>query len=199
MITLPPDCDIAYHAGFLGEVEAGALFDEILDGYDVTDKTIRMADGSEHVAETATYLFLDAELESFDKIPEVWGGRAPWPESLARIRQRVEALTGVYFHVARCVYYQDGSEGVDFHQDLAAYGDTTEIASLSLGAEREFVLRGVENQAQRYAIRLQPGSLLYMGEGCQTRYEHALPRDYSCREPRLNLTFRKFGWDRNER
>ena len=195
MIALPPDCEIAYHAGFLGETEAAALFDELVGGYDVTNKIIRMADGSEHVAETGAYMFLDAELESFDKIPEVWGGRSPWPESLARIRERIEEMTGIYFQVARCVYYQDGSEGVDFHQDLAAYGDTTQIASLSLGAEREFVLRKIENPAERYAISLQPGSLLYMGKGSQTLYEHALPHDDSCREPRLNLTFRKYGWN----
>ena len=194
MTALPPDCEIAYHAGFLGEIEAAELFDEIVGGYDVTNKTIRMADGTEHVAETASYMFLDAELESFDKIPGVWGGRSQWPDSLARIRQRIEELTGTYFHVARCIYYEDGSEGVDFHQDMPAYGDTSEIASLSLGAQREFVLRKIENPGERYAISLQPGSLLYMGEGSQTLYEHSLPRDDSCREPRLNLTFRKYGW-----
>ena len=195
MKALPPDCEIAYHAEFLGETEARTLFDELVGGYDVTNKIIRMADGSEHVAETGAYMFLDADLESFDKIPEVWGGRSPWPESLARIRERIEEMTGIYFHVARCVYYQDGSEGVDFHQDLAAYGDTTQIASLSLGAEREFVLRKIADPGERYAISLQPGSLLYMGEGSQTLYEHALPHDGSCREARLNLTFRKYGWN----
>lgn len=194
MTTLPSDCEIAYHAGFLGETESSALFDEIVSGYDVTNKTIRMADGLEYVAEAATYMFLDAELASFDKIPEVWGGRSPWTDSLARIRERIEALIGVRFQVARSVYYRDGSEGVDFHQDLAAYGDTSEIASLSLGAEREFVLRRIDNSEARFAINLQPGSLLFMGRGSQSLYEHALPHDDSCCEPRLNLTFRKYGW-----
>jgi hypothetical protein len=34
-----------------------------------------------------------------------------------------------------------------------------------------------------------------MGERFQDRYEHALLADDHCTRPRLNLTFRRFGWD----
>ena len=103
--------------------------------------------------------------------------------------------TGVKFQVARCIYYQDGSEGVDFHQDLPAYGDTDEIVSLSRGAERDSVLRDVADSDDRFSIRLASGSLLFMGEGTQENYEHALPHDENCHQPRLNLTLSKYGWE----
>lgn len=195
MTPLPINCEAFYRADFLGAAEAEALFAEILSGFDVTNKVVSMGDGSEHIAETGTYMFADPELTSFDVIPEVWGARSPWTESLSHVRERIEEETGVRFQVARCVYYQDGSEGMGFHRDLPAYGSTATIASLSLGAEREFVFRSMSDHDERFTIRLSAGSLLFMGEGCQELYEHGVPRNEHCNEARLNLTFRKYGWD----
>ncbi len=193
--ALPLDCDVWYRPGFLDLAEAEALFSEIISGYDVTDRKVRMADGSELVGETGIYLFADSELLSHDVLPAVWGERSPWPDSLAKVRDRIMRETGVRFPVARCVYYRDGTEGMDFHSDLPAYGATDAIASLSLGAERRFVFRQRTHHANTFAMNLSPGSLLFMGAGCQERYEHALPRDPQCRQPRLNLTFRRYGFD----
>ncbi len=194
MKLLPIQCEAYYLADFLRGAEAEALFSEILYGFDVTDKRVRMFDGTEHIAKTGAYLFADPELTSFDSLPEVWGQRSPWTDSLALVRDHITRQTGVRFQVARCVYYKDGSEGVDFHRDLPAYGSTSAIASLSLGAEREFVFRSTSDTAERFSIHLSSGSLLFIGEGCQELYEHALPRDALCGKPRLNLTFRKYGW-----
>lgn len=194
MKRLPVQCAAFYDEKFLSMPEAEALFTEIMAGFDVRDRRVRMLDNSEFIAETGVYMFADAELTSFDALPEVWGGRSPWPDSLARVRDRIEQQTGVNFQVARCVYYKDGSEGMGFHQDLPAYGPTSIIASLSLGAQREFVLRSVSDPAEQFSIDLAPGSLLLIGEGCQERYEHGVKKDAACRSPRLNLTFRKYGW-----
>ena len=195
MNPLPLNCRAFYHADFLSEHEASVLFDEITMGFDVTNRIVKMQDGSEHIAETGSFIFADPELTSFEALPEVGGGRAAWTDSLADIRERIAVATGVKFQVARCIYYQDGSEGVDFHRDLPAYGDTDEMASLSLGAERDFVLRDIADSEGRFSIRLASGSLLFMGEGTQENYEHALPHDENCHQPRLNLTFRKYGWE----
>ncbi|MFL6332039.1 MAG: alpha-ketoglutarate-dependent dioxygenase AlkB [Pyrinomonadaceae bacterium] len=194
MKSLPIQCEAYYRADFLSGAEAEALFSEILSGFDVIDRSVRMFDGTEHINETGAYLFADPELTSFDAFPDVWGQRSPWTDSLALVRDRITEQTGVRFQVARCVYYKDGSEGVDFHRDLPAYGATSAIASLSLGAEREFIFRSTSDAAERFSIHLSSGSLLFIGKGCQELYEHALPRDECCAKPRLNLTFRKYGW-----
>jgi len=194
MQALPINCEAYYCPHFLDPIEAAALFEEIVDGYEVTNKVIKMADGSDHVGETGVYMFADADLTSFDAIPEVWGGRSPWPASLARIRDRIEETTQVRFQVTRCVYYQNGSEGMGFHTDPPAYGPTNSIASISLGAEREFVFRSQSDEDDTFSIVLPSGSLLYMGEHCQERYQHGLPHCDRCAEPRINLTFRKYGW-----
>lgn len=191
---LPLDCEAYYVPGFLNLAEAEALYTEIVTGFDVTNKTTHMADGTTRIAETGMYFFTNPELTSFEALPEVWGERAVWTASLAQVRDRIEVLTGIRFQVARAVYYQDGSEGCGFHRDLPAYGDTSTIASLSLGAERPFAFRRTADPADQWTMRLAPGSLLFMGKGCQEQYEHALPHDPHCTTPRLNLTFRKYGW-----
>ena len=194
MKALPVDCEAFYCADFLGRTEAESLFNEIVSSFDVTNKIVKMADGSERITALGTYLFADAELTSFETLPEVWGGRSAWTESLANVRDRITQKTGIQFQVARCVYYQDGTESMAFHRDLPAYGDTSAIASLSLGAEREFTLRHNSHPAQNLTLSLAPGSLLFMGAGCQEKYEHGLLKDPHCRQERLNLTFRKYGW-----
>jgi len=195
MMTLPLNCEAWYERDFLGLEDAAALFAEITDNYDVTNKVVPMADGTEFVADTGAFLFADAELLSYEKFPAAWGGRAPWPERLASVRERIEEVVGIRFQVARCVYYRDGTEGVDFHVDEPAYGSTEVIASLSLGAEREFGLRSLTDPEDEFRIILGHGSLLYMGKHCQSRYEHALFHSGSCTEPRINLTFRRYGWE----
>lgn len=195
MKPLPIKCEAYYRADFLCGAEAESLFSEIVSGFDVTDRRIRMFDGTEHVGEIGGYIFADPELTSFKALPEVWGQRSPWTDSLARVRDRITEQTGVRFRVARCAYYKDGSAGSDFHSDLPAYGATSAIASLSLGTEREFVFRSTSDTAELFSIRLSPGSLLFIGERCQELYAHALLRDERCGKPRLNLTFRKYGWE----
>jgi alkylated DNA repair dioxygenase AlkB len=195
MKQIPIQCEAYYLADFLSGAEAEALFSEILSGFDVTDRRIRMFDGTELIGEIGGYIFADSELTSFEALPEVWGQRSPWTDSLFLVRDRITEQTGVRFQVARCSYYKDGSAGSDFHSDLPAYGPTSAIASLSLGAEREFVFRSTSDTNVRFSIHLAPGSLLFIGKGCQELYEHALLRDERCSKPRLNLTFRKYGWD----
>jgi alkylated DNA repair dioxygenase AlkB len=191
---LPLDCEAFYDPVFLTSEESKTLFSEITGRYDIFSKTIRMHDGSEFTAETSSYLFADSELTSFDAFAEVWGARSPWPDFLRPVKQRIEETTGHQYQVARCVYYQDGNEGMGFHQDLAAYGPTNAIASLSLGAKRDFVFRSVSDPGHMHRLSLEDGSLLFMGEHCQDRYEHAVPYSPHCLAPRLNITFRKYGF-----
>lgn len=195
MTPLPIDCEAYYVASFLSRAEADALFEEILVGFDVTDGRVRMCDGTEFRNEIGGYIFADPELTSFAALPEVWGGRCAWTDSLIRVRDRITELTGITFQVARCAYYKNGSVGSDFHCDLPAYGSTSAIASLSLGAEREFAFRSNSDVTDYFSLQLSPGSLLFMGKGCQERYQHALLRDKRWKAPRLNLTFRKYGWE----
>jgi alkylated DNA repair dioxygenase AlkB len=63
------------------------------------------------------------------------------------------------------------------------------IASLSLGAERRFVLKHVATKAKlEYAM--PSGSLMVMDGRTQESWQHAVPKQAKVNRPRINLTFR---------
>ena len=151
-----------------------------------------MADGSVRQSGTGSFLFADEHLLGEEYFPKVWGERSVWTENLAEVKGRIEKLTGARYQVARAIYYEDGGDEMAFHSDLPAYGPTDEIASLSLGAERIFQLRKVDDHDDVLSLRLRNGSLLFMGPNCQQQYEHGIPPDPDCTTWRINLTFRMF-------
>ena len=75
--------------------------------------------------------------------------------------------------------------------DERELGPQPTIASLSLGAERRFVLRDRRDTARTERIALPHGSLLLMAGDTQARYRHSLPATARPIGPRINLTFRR--------
>lgn len=69
-------------------------------------------------------------------------------------------------------------------------GRSTPIASVSLGAPRRFLLRGMTKREDNAAITLANGSLTIMENECQHRYVHCIPREQDVADGRINLTFR---------
>ena len=194
MPRLPTDCRVEFHPTFLSPEESAAVYAH-LDGIpELKDRRVRTADGKVHETDLGSYILGDDDVLGFDKLPPVWGGRAPWPACLVDIKPRVEAIAGCTFQVGRCIYYEHGDRGVDYHVDLPAYGDTSTIASLSFGEERVFSLRSLEDPEVVYDLTLPDGSLVILGTGCQDRYQHALLRDPEKRKPRFNITFRMYGF-----
>ncbi len=192
--TLPLACEHAYYPDFLPHGESRVLVAWLREAKLAT-REIRMADGTRFQQSLGVYLFADEDLLDFGSLPEAFGPRAAWPARLRPVKQAVESLTGHPFHVGRLVHYRDGSDEMAYHSDLPAYGDTTWIASLSLGAERSFSIRRKDNEREIHSLVLAEGSLFVMGEGFQELYEHAVPADSACAGDRFNLTFRRFGWE----
>merc|ERR1711874_801431 len=103
--------------------------------------------------------------------------------------------------------YKDGADKMGEHKDDEKELDqTVPIASLTFGAERDFVLRRqdkkgerikkekgvrVKEKRERVKMVLKDGMLLLMCSPTNTFWYHSLPPRKSCTEPRINLTFRK--------
>ena len=66
------------------------------------------------------------------------------------------------------------------------------IASVSLGAVRDFWIRDKESGKLIMTIPLASGSLFLMGKNFQTKLKHGLPKRKKVKHPRINLTFRRF-------
>jgi alkylated DNA repair dioxygenase AlkB len=61
------------------------------------------------------------------------------------------------------------------------------MASLSLGSERLFRLRG-KNGSVAFSERLTHGSLLIMAGDTQKNFQHEVPKEPGVTRPRIDLT-----------
>lgn len=126
------------------------------------------------------YRYTDNKLESHG-----------WTALLLGIKQEVETRTGHGFNSVLLTYYRDGQDHVNWHaDDEPELGAAPVIASLSLGASREFQYRHKQH-AERGSLQLQDGELLVMKPQFQQQWEHRVPVQPDIREPRINLTFRQ--------
>lgn len=191
-VTLDLNCEATYHKSFFTSDEANEIY-VFLSSIKVFTKpqVVELASGELFTLPTGKIIFSSQDLIDENKFPEnIWGKSISWSPIMLKIKDKVEQLTGHEFQVCVCIYYADGTAYVDYHSDKHSYGDTTVIPSLSFGAERLFLLK--ENATQKvHELSMPHGSMIVMGKHCQDRYEHAVPVDPNCAEPRINLTFRK--------
>ena len=116
----------------------------------------------------------------------------PWSPLLLDIKIRVEATAGATFNSVLLNYYRDERDSMGFHSDDEPdLGRQPVIASLSLGAERTFILKHKRaKQLRPVRIRLASGSLLLMRGETQHCWRHGIPKESRPCGPRINLTFR---------
>lgn len=116
-----------------------------------------------------------------------------WPPELKQMRDRLHRDWGLRFNAVLCNAYRDGQDRMGWHSDNEAeLGDDPTLASISLGAARRFSWREIQTSGfgPSRPMQLPGGSLLWMGRGLQTKWQHGLPQQKSCRQLRVNLTFR---------
>lgn len=118
---------------------------------------------------------------------------APWHEAVMRIKERVEKLTCREFNSVLLNLYRNGQDSVSWHaDDEQELGPRPGIASVSLGAERQFQLKPKSGDSRcKHQILLPAGSLLFMEEGLQDRWLHQIPKVKGLTLARINLTFRR--------
>jgi alkylated DNA repair dioxygenase AlkB len=114
-----------------------------------------------------------------------------WIPEVAALRRDIQRVTGKQFNSVLMNLYRDGGDSVALHSDAEPeYGSNPVIASVSLGAARLFRLKEIKGDG-RWEIILPHGSLLVMAGETQHNWRHEVPKDASCDEPRINLTFRR--------
>lgn len=102
----------------------------------------------------------------------------------------IEQELGFYPNNCLLNYYQDGSSSMGFHSDSSEeLSDGTGVAIVSLGSVRNIVYRSKANSIE-FSYPLPNGSLLYMSQGMQEHWLHAIPKVENAGE-RISLTFRK--------
>lgn len=114
----------------------------------------------------------------------------PWLPGLLELKRLVEDRCASRFNSCLANLYHDGGEGMGWHSDdeKSIVRDSA-IASLSLGAEREFRLKH-KTTGRQVSIMLESGSLLVMRGSTQRHWLHSVPKRRKITTPRVNLTFR---------
>lgn len=114
-----------------------------------------------------------------------------WTKDLLKLKNLVELKLDISFNSCLLNLYHDGNEGVGWHSDdEKSLNKEAEIASLSFGAERNFVFKH-KKTGDKVSILLQSGGLLVMKGKTQINWLHTIPKSKKIKSPRINLTFRK--------
>lgn len=124
----------------------------------------------------------------------------PWNDKLAELRDLICKVSGVEYNSVLLNLYRDGKDSVGSHaDDERELGTNANIASVSLGATRKFILSQYKRSNKKIVdefgyeeYELVNGSLLIMSGTTQHYWKHSIPKDSSVTESRINLTFRKF-------
>ncbi|XP_022110522.1 DNA oxidative demethylase ALKBH2-like [Acanthaster planci] len=122
----------------------------------------------------------------------------PWTPLLQRIRDRIEEVTGQRFNFVLINRYKDGTDYMGEHRDdEKELVQTSPIASLSLGQQRDFVFRHGDSRGKNAKRNLPPirlelenGSLLVMNYPTNVYWYHSLPVRKKVVGIRINMTFR---------
>ena len=115
-----------------------------------------------------------------------------WDKDLFQIKQRIQNITYQKFNSVLLNEYPDGDVGMGWHSDdEKALGINPIIASVSLGAERDFLFRNKKDKSkEKVKVLLKHGSLLLMMGSTQHHWHHSLPIRRKVKDRRINLTFR---------
>ncbi|KAK2984234.1 hypothetical protein RJ640_010193 [Escallonia rubra] len=139
-----------------------------------------------------------------------WDDYPPLKDILDAVHK---ALPGSSFNSLLLNRYKGGNDCVGWHSDdEKLYGPTPEIASVSFGCDREFLLKkkpskkfqGKNREGERpskrpkmiehpdqHSFMLKHGSLLLMRGYTQRDWFHSVPKRAKAEAVRINLTFRR--------
>ncbi|WWC61679.1 uncharacterized protein I303_104264 [Kwoniella dejecticola CBS 10117] len=198
--------DVFYQPDFIRQEEAQKWYDDLL-GLDTYQPMLKMYGRefpqSRHIAAYSTTP--NATLSySGSKINMMY----PFPPVLEKIRERLEHDLGVKFNHCMLNKYEDGSVYIGKHSDNL---NNLVIASVSLGAERKFIMsprlpgksgknaggqltkEDEQNLKGRKNVSwtLGNGSLVVMQGRTQEFWKHEIPKEPSIKQGRISLTFRQ--------
>ena len=174
---------------FLSPEVADSLLRELITDIPWQQDRIRLY-GREHPIPRMHQWHADAGVEYS------WSGLTmqprDWLPQLATLRDRLTDECDIRFNSVLANLYRDGNDSMGWHaDDESELGSAPVIASISLGAARDFQLRRKDGRGETLTVKLSHGSLLIMRDDSQAVYQHALPKRKRVTEPRINLTFRQ--------
>ena len=132
----------------------------------------------------------------------------PIPQCLDELRKATEVATDCKFNFCLVNYYASGADSISFHSDDERFlGQNPAIASFSLGARRDFLMKHKQAppappgsppppviQAKTIKLGLGTGDMVLMRGETQDWWLHSVPKRSGKNEQdggRINITFRR--------
>ena len=120
--------------------------------------------------------------------------RYPYQDFIPELKAIVDSINErLEFEPNNCLinYYVDGNSKMGFHSDqIDMLHEGTGVAILSLGETRTLRFRNIKHRDIVQDYHLPSGSLIYVPNEVQTKWQHAVPRSETTNS-RMSLTFRK--------
>ena len=116
----------------------------------------------------------------------------PIPEMFMKIVDFLNKRYHRNFNMMLINWYRDGNDYIGMHSDdEKQLKENSPVVTISLGVERDFVLKNMETN-ERNVYNLENNSVLTMGGTCQKTHKHGLPVRKKVTDYRISLTFREF-------
>jgi len=188
VLTLP-DADIKYYPNIFSQTEAQTFYNSILNETNWQQDDITVF-GKTYAQPRLTALFAN------NRLPYTYSNITMHPEqftdTLLQIKSKIELKTEVKFTTCLANLYRDGNDSNGWHADNEKeLGKNPIIASVTLGAARNFNLKHKKNKALKQKLLLEHGSLLLMQGQTQDHWLHQIAKTRKLVKPRINLTFRR--------
>ena len=189
-----PGAEIYYDKNFLSAEEATALFNVLREkcAWERRKSSFKYAvprDEAYYGDPGTNYTYSRREYRPLAWIPELISLRTRVEDATPAEAYANLGLANLGYNAVLCNLYRNGNDSVGLHADAEPEMGPV-IASLSLGAERLFRLKG-QNGAIAFAERLPHGSLFIMAGKTQKNFRHEVPKELDVEQPRINLTFRR--------
>ena len=187
LLTLEPKPPITLIRGYLNNEQQVALINEA-QAYPLSRPEIQVF-GKFHAIPRQQVWFGDLGCDYL--YSGLFIRALPWPKYANKLRHKLAKDFGLSSNGVLVNHYVDGKDCMGAHSDdEPEITKGSDIASITLGASRDFVLKHKHSPA-RYSINLQSGDLLIMHWPMQKDWLHSLPKRLKVKDPRWNYTFRQ--------
>lgn len=182
-----PDADIHYYPDFLTAALADQAFSDLRQKLTWQEARIKLYGKWMNIPRLQAW-YGDAEARY--RYSGLQLDPKPWEPHLLALKQRCEHHLNTRFNAVLANLYRHGQDSMGMHADNEPeLGKQPLIASISLGAERNFRLKH-NISGQSIKLPLGHGSLLVMSGDTQQYWQHGIGKTKRAVAERINLTFR---------
>ena len=181
------DGELIHHSPWLSEREANELFQQLFEQLDWQQLQVKIF-GKTHNSPRLSALYGDPGISY--RYSSMTHQALAWHPLLLELNQRLSNEFNLTFNSTLANLYRDGQDAMGWHaDDEPELGINPTIASINLGETRIFKFKHRATN-ERYDLPLQHGDLLIMKGKLQHHWMHAILKQNTTLNPRINLTYR---------